>query len=104
MWGDHKTRSRVGPTFECGACGWKLDRQLNAGVNVGRTALRETVELGGLRLGLDALSEDAMRPRYPFDGVNGARAERREREGSTVRSPVRPGVGLNPKAAQGERR
>ncbi len=74
-------RSRMGPTFECVACGWRLDRQLNAGANVGRIALRETAELGGLKLDLDALSDDAVRPRYPFQGLGRARAERKEREG-----------------------
>ena len=69
-------RSRVGPTFECVACGWRLDRQLNAGANVGRIALRETAELGGLALDLDALAQDAVTPRYPFSGRERARAER----------------------------
>lgn len=78
-------RSRVGPTFVCAnrSCGWKLDRQLNAGANVGRTVLRDygRTELGGLRLDLDALSREAMRPRYPFEKVERAKAERMEREG-----------------------
>ncbi len=74
-------RSRMGPTFECVACGWRLDRPLNAGANVGKIALRETAELGGLELDLDALSHDAVRPRYPFQGLGRARAERKEREG-----------------------
>jgi len=66
-----RPRSRVGPTFTCEHCGWTMDRQLNAGLNVGRTALREIAELGGLRLDLDALSDDAMRPRYPFEESDG---------------------------------
>jgi hypothetical protein len=48
-----------------------MDRQLNAGVNIGRTALRSSAELGGLRLDLDALSRDARRPRYPFERSKG---------------------------------
>jgi putative transposase len=77
-----RPRSRVGPTFTCGRCGWTMDRQLNAGLNVGRTALREVAELGGLRLDLDALSEDAMRPRYPFEESDGhGRSGGRGREG-----------------------
>ncbi len=67
----HRPRSRVGPMFTCTACGWTLDRQLNAGVNVGRTALRDIAELEGLRLDLDGLSEDARRPRYPFEASRG---------------------------------
>ncbi|HTT26523.1 MAG TPA: zinc ribbon domain-containing protein [Thermoplasmata archaeon] len=73
---------RTGPTFDCPSCGWRLDRQLNAGANVGRIALRETGELGGLQLDLDALAKDAVRPRYPFHGVERARAERTAREGT----------------------
>jgi IS605 OrfB family transposase len=74
-------RSRMGPTFDCPSCGWRLDRQLNAGTNVGRIALRETPELGGLKLDLDALAKDAMRPHYPFQGLGRAKAERTAREG-----------------------
>jgi putative transposase len=66
-----RPRSRVGPTFTCEQCGWSIDRQLNAGLNVGRTALREIPELGGLRLDLDALSNDTMKPRYPFEESDG---------------------------------
>ena len=76
-----RPRSRVGPTFTCEHCRWTLDRQLNAGVNVGRTALRAIAELGGLRLDLDALSDDAMRPRYPFEKSKGhGRSGRRGRD------------------------
>lgn len=74
-------RSRMGPTFACPSCGWRLDRQLNAGANVGRIALRETAELGGLKLDLDALAQDAVRPHYPFQGLGPAKAERTVREG-----------------------
>lgn len=66
-------RSRVGTVFDCGSCGWKMDRQLNAGVNIAQTVLRDygRTELGGLRLDLDALSDDTMRPRYPFEKSRG---------------------------------
>ena len=59
-------RSRVGQVFECRNCGWRLDRQLTAGLNICRTALVqlqkevEMRELGGLRLDPDALANDAM--------------------------------------------
>jgi len=72
---------RTGSTFECPSCSWRIDRQLNAGANVGRIALRETAELGGLKLDLDALAEDAMKPPYPFHGVGQAKAERMVRKG-----------------------
>ncbi len=59
-------RSRVGRVFVCDKCGWRMDRQLNAGLNICRTALAELPEgvmkqaLGGLRLDPDALANDAM--------------------------------------------
>jgi len=58
-------RSRVGRVFVCDKCGWRMDRQLNAGLNICRTALAEIPEamrrgLGGLRLDPDALTDDAM--------------------------------------------
>ena len=52
--------------FICAKCGWRLDRQINAGLNICRTALAqlhkeaEMRELGGLRLDPDALVNDAM--------------------------------------------
>jgi putative transposase len=55
-------RRRVGTRFDCAKCGWSLDRQLNAGVNLGLAALRRTAGLGGLRLDLDALPKDVVRP------------------------------------------
>jgi len=61
-------RRRVGTRFRCAACGWETDRQLNAGVNLARTALRTVAELGGLRLDPDALSEDAVKLLYPVGG------------------------------------
>jgi transposase len=54
----------VGAVFECPSCGFKKDRQLNAGLNIARTVLAEQRELGGLRLDLDALSEDVMNLLY----------------------------------------
>lgn len=63
-------RSRVGPVFRCAECGWRCDRQLNAGLNIGRAVLREagsrsmTAGLGGLRLDPDALSDNTMRLLY----------------------------------------
>ena len=74
-------RSRVGPRFACGRCGWALDRQLNAGVNLGLAALRRIAGLGGLRLDPDALLQDVVRPLYPTANGGGARAERTGREG-----------------------
>jgi len=74
-------RRRVGTRFDCAKCGWSLDRQLNAGLNLGLTVLRKTAGLGGLRLDPDALSEDAVRPLYGSGNDRFAQVERREREG-----------------------
>jgi hypothetical protein len=50
-----------------------MDRQSNAGVNIGRIVLRDygRAELAGLRLDLDALSDEAMIPHYPFEPSDG---------------------------------
>jgi IS605 OrfB family transposase len=59
-------RSRVGRVFVCASCGWRCDRQLNAGRNICQTVLREAPQgpsnsgLGGLRMDPDALPKDAM--------------------------------------------
>ncbi len=81
-------RRRVGTRFECAKCGWSLDRQLNAGLNLGLIALRRTAGLGGLRLDPDALPQDVVRPLYPLDNDRRARVERTGREGE--RSKARP--------------
>jgi IS605 OrfB family transposase len=63
-------RSRVGRVFVCANCHHKIDRQLNAGLNIGRTALAELPEgamrsgLGDLWLDPDALARDAMKLLY----------------------------------------
>jgi IS605 OrfB family transposase len=79
-------RRRAGTRFDCARCGWSLDRQLNAGVNLGLTVLRRGsgAGLGGLRLDPDALSEDVVRPLYPSGNDRRARVERREREGTEL--------------------
>ncbi len=85
-------RSRVGPRFECRACGWTLDRQLNAGVNLGLAALRRTAGLGGLRLDPDALPHDVVSPLYPTAQHRRAREERTGREGEDRRRPPKSAV------------
>jgi putative transposase len=80
-------RRRVGTRFDCRKCGWSLDRQLNAGLNLGITALRRTAGLGGLRLGPDALPQDAVRPLYPTATDRRARVERMGREAISSEDP-----------------
>ncbi|HZY91382.1 MAG TPA: zinc ribbon domain-containing protein, partial [Thermoplasmata archaeon] len=60
-------RRRVGTRFDCATCGWSLDRQLNAGLNLGLSVLRTTAGLGGLRLDPDALPKDVVMPPYQSD-------------------------------------
>jgi transposase len=82
-----KRRSRMGQVFECAKCGWRLDRQINAGLNICKTALAQFSKqaemrgLGGLRLDPDALANDAMIPLYA-PGNAGAHGVSR-RSGST---------------------
>ncbi len=86
-------RNRVGRVFVCGRCGWRCDRQLNAGLNICRTALREWVtptsnsSLGGLVLDPDALAHDAM---ILLDSPGSAGAH--ERSGRSGRSPIGPAM------------
>jgi IS605 OrfB family transposase len=82
-----KTRTsarRAERVYVCGnpECGWKADRQFNAGVNILRTALTERPGLGGVRFHLDALSHDVMNPLYE-PAWRAARGERKERESQT---------------------
>ncbi len=78
-------RRRVGTRFDCAKCGWSLDRQLNAGLNLGLTVLRTTAGLGGLRLDPDALPQDVVRPLYGSDECRPARVERTGRKGDWFR-------------------
>jgi IS605 OrfB family transposase len=84
-------RSRVRRMFVCDRCGWRCDRQLNAGLNICRTVLREVPQgplssgLGGLELDPDALTEDAMRLLYA-PGRAGAHG----RSGGSGRNRVAP--------------
>ena len=80
-------RRRVGTRFDCAKCGWSCDRQLNAGVNLGVTALRTYAGLGGLRLDPDALPQGVVIPLYESANDRPARVERTGREGRTSVTP-----------------
>ncbi len=73
--------SRVNGMYACGnpECGWRADRQFNAGINILRTALTDRPGLGGVRFHLDALSRDVMNP-LCASASRAARGERKERE------------------------
>jgi len=72
-----RRRERVGRTFEYRKCGWQLDRQLNAGANILKTALAGNPALArAIRFSPDALRNDAMIPLYDLPPmVTGAREE-----------------------------
>jgi putative transposase len=76
-------RKRVGAIFDCAACGWRSDRQLNAGLNIARIARAERPELGGLMLDPDALPKEVRIPLYPPATADGH--ERSGREGRDSR-------------------
>ena len=84
-------RTRVGRMFVCAKCGWRCDRQRNAGLNICRTVLAELPEgamksgLGGLWLDPNALADDAMILRYA-PGNAGAH----ERSGWSGRNATTP--------------
>ena len=90
----YERRRRVGRVFVCAKCGWRCDRQLNAGLNICRTVLREAPQgpsnsgLGGLRLDPDALSEDAMTLLYA-PGRAGAHGRSGRKGRIDVASPTR---------------
>ena len=65
--------SRTGTLFEC-ECGWRLDRHINASINLLQTAISKRLEVaGGLRFDPGAFQHDVMMILY--DPVRGARSE-----------------------------
>jgi len=68
-----KQDSRMGAVFEC-ECGWRLDRHVNASINLLQTALSKGLEVaGGLRFDPGAFQHDVMMTLY--DPGRGARSE-----------------------------
>lgn len=70
-------RERVGQMFECRKCGWSMDRQHNAGLNILKTALASNEALArAVWFQPAALRKDAMSPLYDLPPmVTGAREE-----------------------------
>jgi putative transposase len=65
--------SRMGTVFEC-ECGWRLDRHINASINLLQTAISKGLEVaGGLRFDPGAFQHDVMMILY--DPERGARSE-----------------------------
>jgi IS605 OrfB family transposase len=76
--GDTKgRRERVGKVFVCGKCGWVMDRQINAGLNILKTALASNEALArAVRFQPGALRHDVVIPLYDLlRGGGGAREE-----------------------------
>jgi putative transposase len=72
-----RRRDRVGKVFVCEKCSWRLDRQLNAGLNILRTALASNEALArAVRFQPGALRNDVVIPLYDLlpEGA-GAREE-----------------------------
>jgi len=69
-------RDRVGRMFEC-ECGWSMDRQHNAGMNILKTALASDEALArGVRFHPGALRDDVVIPLYDLQALlEGAREE-----------------------------
>jgi putative transposase len=63
--------SRMGAEFKCD-CGWRIDRHVNASINLLQTAVSKGMA-GGLRFNPGAFQHDAMMILY--DPVKGARSE-----------------------------
>ena len=72
-----RRRDRVGQDFVCLMCDWEMDRQINAGLNILKTALASNEALArAVRFQPGALRHDVVSPLYdPFRGGRGARDE-----------------------------
>ena len=64
-------KSRIGKEFKC-KCGWRMDRHINASINLLQTAISKKV-VGGLRFSPGAFQHDVMMTLY--DPIMGARSE-----------------------------
>jgi len=72
-----RRRDRVGKVFVCLACDWEMDRQINAGMNILKTALASNEALArAVRFQPGALRHDVVIPLYDFSAQpRGARDE-----------------------------
>jgi IS605 OrfB family transposase len=84
-------RDRVGKVFTC-TCGWRMDRQLNAGLNILKTALASNGALArAVRFQPGALRDDAVIPLWDLPGL--LAGTREEPSGVDPRGPpVRMGL------------
>jgi transposase len=72
-----RRRDRVGQDFVCLLCDWEMDRQLNAGLNILKTALASHEALArAVRFQPGALRDDVVIPLYDLPAwLAGAREE-----------------------------
>jgi len=72
-----RRRDRVGKVFVCLMCDWEMDRQINAGMNILKTALASNEALArAVRFQPGALRHDAVSPLYDLSALpTGAREE-----------------------------
>ncbi len=72
-----RRRDRVGPVFVCLMCDWEMDRQINAGMNILKTALASNEALArAVRFQPGALRHDVVSPLYDLSALpTGARDE-----------------------------
>src|SRR5256712_2075152 len=72
-----RRRDRVGKDFVCLACDWEMDRQINAGLNILKTALASNEALArAVRFQPGALRHDVVSPLYDLPALpTGARDE-----------------------------
>ena len=72
-----RRRDRVGKVFVCLMCDWEMDRQINAGLNILKSALASNDALArAVRFQPGALRHDVVSPRYDLLRVGvGAREE-----------------------------
>jgi len=76
IYAKHLSDSRMGTEFVC-ECGWRLDRHINASINLLQTAISKGLEVaGGLRFDPGAFQHDLMMILY--DPARGARSEPNE--------------------------
>ena len=72
-----RRRDRVGKVFVCLMCDWEMDRQINAGLNILKTALASNEALArAVRFQPGALRRDVVIPLYDLSALpTGAREE-----------------------------
>jgi IS605 OrfB family transposase len=71
-----RRRDRVGKVFVCLMCDWEMDRQINAGMNILKSALASNEALArAVRFQPGALRDDVVIPLYDLPAREGAREE-----------------------------